>query len=165
MRILMLAFFMVPFVLPSQKGPIHVGGMYMEYEIIKDSVTISLKAPTTGWVGIGFNHENNIVGSDLLLFHVVDDQVEGKDMFVKGIGNPQEDIMLNGRTSFQLLFGKEENRQTYIQFRIPLNNSDQYDFKHALSEPFWLILAYSTHDEFDHHSIMRRHIPFVFESN
>lgn len=165
MRIILLAFFMVPFVLPSQRGPVHVGGMRMDYEIANDSVTISLKAPTTGWVGIGFNDENNIVGSDLLLFHVVNGHAEGKDMYVKGIGDPREDIDLQGSPSFALLHGKEENRNTQIQFRIPLNNEERSDFKHALSKPFWLILAYSTHDEFDHHSIMRRHIPFIFESN
>ncbi len=165
MRILVLSFFMVPFVLPSQKGPVFAGGMRMDYEIVNDSIIISLNAPTTGWIGIGFNDENNIVGSDLLLFHVVDGKPEGIDMHVQGIGDPRQDTDLGGITSFTLLHGKEANRNTEVRFSIPIKSQDQYDFQHTLSKSFWLILAYSAYDDFDHHSIMRRHIPFILEAN
>lgn len=163
MRILILAFFTVPFLLPDQRGPVHVGGMNMSYEIANDSLTISLRAPTTGWIGIGFNHENNIVGSDLLLFHVIDEQTTGTDLYVQALGDPRKDIELNGHESFRILYGSEANGHTQVQFRVPLDNQDPYDFQHTLSESFWLILAYSAHDDFDHHSLMRRHVSFVFE--
>ncbi|MDW3191454.1 MAG: DOMON domain-containing protein [Cytophagales bacterium] len=163
MRLLILALFTAPFFLPEQRGPVHVGGMHMSYEITNDSVTISLSAPTTGWVGIGFNQENNILESDLLLFHVIEGKASGLDLFVKGIGDPRKDTDLNGHTSFRMLEGKEENGQTEVQFRIALDSQDPNDYQHTLSESFWLILAYSAHDDFEHHSLMRRHVPFVFE--
>ena len=165
MRIVVLAFFMVPFLLPEQRGPVHVGGMEMSYEIFDDSVAVSLRGPTTGWVGIGFNDENNIVGSDLLLFHVIGDETVGLDMYVQGVGDPQEDILINGQHSIRILEGNEQAGQTRIRFSMALNSQDPNDYKHTLSEPFWLILAYAAVDDFKHHSLMRRHIPFVFESN
>lgn len=164
-KTLILILLMVPIVLLAQRGPIHVNGMEMTYQVTDDSITILLMAPTSGWVGIGFNSEDNILGSDLLLFHVKGDQIHGKDMFVKGFGDPREDNSLQGSDSFRILSGSETVQQTQVQFRIPINNQDPFDFKHTLSKSFWLILAFSTHDEFDHHSHMRRHIPFVFESN
>lgn len=164
-KILILTLLMAPIVLLAQRGPLHVGGMEMTYQVTDDSISISLMAPTSGWVGIGFNTEDNIEGSDLLLFHVKDDQIHGKDMFVKGFGDPREDSSLQGHTSFRILGGSEAAQKTQVQFRIPLNSQDPFDFKHTLSKSFWLILAYSNHDEFDHHSRMRRHIPFIFEAN
>lgn len=60
-RFLILALFTVPFVLPQQKGPVHIGGMSLSDKIARDSVDISLTAPTTGWVGIGFNDEKTLL--------------------------------------------------------------------------------------------------------
>lgn len=164
MKAVLICLCMLPFALLAQRGPLEVGGMKMSYQYQTDSLTITLVAPTTGWLGIGFNAANNIVGSDLLLFHVVNGHTSGKDLFVKGFGDPREDTDLQGQNSIRILEGKETNKQTTVTFRIALNSKDSNDFRHVLGEKVWLILAYSTHDEFDHHSRMRKHIPFVFES-
>lgn len=146
------------------QNTIAVKGMEFKYEILEDKVKIVLAAPTKGWVGVGFNTQNSIVESDLYLFRVKDGRTEGLDMKVISFGNPQEDQVLGGTIDFSKLKGKEENGTTQITFQLPLNTRDQYDFDHQLNKPFWLILAYSTQDDFGHHSRVREHIKFTFEN-
>ena len=140
---------------------ITVNGMTFAYDILEDNIEISLEAPTHGWVGVGFNDGNDIVGSDLYLFHVVGKEVEALDMYVVGFGDPRKDSQLGGIHSVQTLTGLEVNGHTKVTFQLPFPSMDPYDFKHSLDKQFWLILAYSTHDDFDHHSRMRKHISFT----
>lgn len=137
-------------------------GMSFTYEILDETITIKLKAPTKGWVGVGFNTQNQIVKSDLLLFRVKEGRTEGMDMHVVGFGNPKEDRELGGTTDFTHLKGIEQDGYTQVEFQLPFPSSDEYDFKHQLKQPFWLILAYSTHDDFGHHSRMRTHVEMTF---
>ena len=159
----MIVLLLLGFWLNAQKG-VNLNGMTFNYEILEDShIEISLEAPTKGWVGVGFNDHNDIVGSDLYLFHVVGQEAEALDMKVVGLGNPKIDSQLGGTHSVAVLKGQEVDGRTKVTFRLPFPSSDPYDFRHELGKQFWLILAYSTHDEFDHHSRMRKHIPFTLE--
>ena len=109
----------------------------------------------------GQNQENNIVKSDLLLVHVVNDKVEALDMYVLGFGNPKEDETIGGSMDIRMLAGEEKNGQTKVTFKIPIASKDQYDFSHKIGQQFWLILAYSMEDDFGHHSRMRKHVLFT----
>ena len=141
-----------PFVLFAQGDFLEIGGMELHYQLMDDSVEISLSGPTNGWVGIGFNDENNIVGSDLILFRIIKGKVEVKDMFVKGFGDPRMDTQLGGKNSVTVLSGKETSSTTSVNFRLALDSKDRNDFRHQIGKGFWLIMAYSTHDDFAHHS-------------
>ncbi len=139
-----------------------LGGMSWKCNKEGDFLVMELRAPTRGWVGVGFNQENAIVQSDLLLFHVVDGKEESTDMYVKGFGNPKTDESLGGSHDIEIVDFSETNYETYIKFRRLWKGEDIYDYPLKNGEPFWLILAYSTHDEFEHHSRMRRHEKIVF---
>lgn len=152
-----------PFVLFAQRDLLEINGMQLTYQLENDSIEITLSAPTKGWVGIGFNRENNIVGGDLLLFHYVNGKVEAKDLFVKGFGDPRDDKQLGGNKSVVILEGEESSHETTVKFKLALDSQDPYDFKHERGNDFWLIMAYSTHDDFDHHSRMRKHLLYRFE--
>ena len=152
----MLFLALSPFGLPAQEE-VMMGGMKFSYQLLDEEIEVTLEAPTLGWVGVGFNDHNSIVKSDLLLFHVVEGQVEGLDMHVVAAGNPQEDEDLGGTMDISAPEGKEEKGKTHIKFRLPFPAKDAFDFTHRLNRQFWLILAYSTHDDFGHHSAMRKH--------
>lgn len=128
-----------------------------------DYLVMELRAPTQGWVAVGFNQKNNIVHSDLLMFHVANGKTESMDMYVKGFGNPQTDISLGGQHNIEVLDFEETGKETYIQFRRLWKGKDSNDFQLKNGESFWLVLAYSTHDEFDHHSRFRKHQKVVFK--
>lgn len=140
---------------------VDLGGMTASHRIVDDRVEFTLTAPTTGWLGIGFNDRNNIVGSDLYLLHVVKGKTSGQDMYVKGAGDPRLDQSLGGTNDIQIISGEESGGKTKIVFSLPLASQDKNDFQLAPGRELWLILAYSTHDEFDHHSRMRKHVRFT----
>lgn len=154
-----------PFALMAQGEPLNVDGMELSYSIRGDSVDITLSAPTSGWIGLGFNDQNSIVRSDLLLFHVVNGRTEAIDMHVVSAGNPKKDTSLGGQHSIRVKEGHEISGKTTVRFSIALRNGDWYDYQHKVADDFWLILAYSTHDEFAHHSSMRKHVKYRFENN
>ena len=116
-----------------------------------------------GWVGVGFNSKNSIVGSDLLLFNIKGKKVTRTDLFVKGAGNPVKDSANGGKNTAVIHGGTQESGYTKIQFSIPLDSKDSNDFVHVLGQKYWLILAYSVSDDFDHHSRVRKHVPFILK--
>ncbi len=139
-----------------------LGGMTWKCNRDGDFLVMELRAPTKGWIGVGFNQENSIVQSDLLLFHVVDGKEGSTDLYVKGIGNPKTDKSLGGSHDIEIIDFSETKNETYIKFRRLWKGKDIYDYQLKNGEAFWLILAYSTHDEFAHHSRMRKHEKVIF---
>lgn len=140
---------------------VELGGMTTKHRIVGDRVEFTLTAPTNGWLGIGFNDRNSIVGSDLYLMHVIDGKTAGQDMYVKGAGDPRLDQSLGGTSDLQIISGEESAGKTKVVFSLPLNSTEQYDYQLEPGKSLWLILAYSTHDEFAHHSRMRKHVRFT----
>jgi len=143
---------------------IQAGSMTFEAWLVEDQIEIELQAPTSGWVAVGFNKSNAIVGADLLQFRVKDsDEVYAEDQFVTSFGKHPTDESLGGVSNIKIISGEERNGDTAIRFRIPFSSGDQYDFPHQLNHSFWLILAYSVSDDFEHHSIMRKHFLYQWE--
>lgn len=148
----------------SVHNPLKVSLGGMKWSCVREGneLIMELSAPTKGWVAVGFNDENNILHSDLIMFRVVDGQVEVQDMYVKGVGDPRLDDSLGGRQNIDMLEAEERDQQTYVRFRRPWSGKDDYDYNLEQGETFWLILAYSTHDDFAHHSRLRRHVKVIF---
>ena len=141
----------------KSQNDIHAGEMNFQNTIANDSILIEISAPTTGWLAVGFNIENKIVGSDLKMFKVNNGQIEAEDQFVKGIQDHPGDASIGGENNIKLLSGIEDAKGTRIKFKIPLHSNDRFDYSHKMKVDFWLILAYSESDDFEHHSIMRKH--------
>lgn len=147
----------------NAQSSVQLGGMSWSCAQERDYLVMKLYAPTTGWLGVGFNHHNNIVHSDLLLFNVRDGQVNKQDMYVRGIGDPQLDSHLGGSTDVEIIAFEETAEHTFICFRRPYQVDDRFDFSLVRDQEFWLILAYSIDDDFRHHSRMRQHQKVVFK--
>ncbi len=142
-----------------------VSGITFTYEVVGEALICKLDAPTNGWVGVGFNNKNSIVGSDLLLFNIIEGKPSGTDLFVKGAGNPVKDKENGGKNTITILGGSERDSYTTITFSIPMDSGDSNDFVHQTNKEGWLILAYSVDDDFKHHSRVRKHIPFVIHKD
>lgn len=134
----------------------------LQYKWEGDSITLQITAPANGWLAVGFNTENNIIGSDLLQFAVNNGKIQAEDQLVTGPQVHPTDLSLGGQHNIHLLDFAEIPGQTAVRFRIPARSGDPMDFKHALNQPFWLITAYSVSDDFQHHSIQRKHLPFTW---
>ena len=146
-----------PFLKINAQNEIQSDEMSFWSTIENDSILIKIKAPTKGWLAVGFNDKNEIVGSDLKMFRVKNNRLEAEDQFVKGFQNHPSDSEVGGIQNIKLLSGEETSEATNLVFKIPLNSNDPFDYLHQPGESFWLILAYSVSDDFDHHSIMRKH--------
>lgn len=140
-------------------------GITFTYEILDDDLKCTLTAPTNGWIGVGFNDKDSIVGSDLLLFNIVDGKPSSTDLFVKATGNPVRDEDNGGKNTITILGGTEKDSSTTVTFSIPIDSGDHNDFLHQVDKETWLILAYSVDDDFRHHSRVRKHIPFVINKD
>lgn len=152
------------FALPNEKE-IRQGPMTCTYNLQGDSIEIELKAPTLGWLAIGFNSENSIVGSDLKQLTIRKEQVYYEDQFVQAFQTNPPDVSHGGESNVTIINGVEKAGSTTIKFRIPMQSTDKYDFKHCTEKDFWLILAYSQSDDFEHHSTMRKHVKMRWKAS
>lgn len=136
--------------------------MTVDWEREGGLIHFSLKAPTKGWLAIGFNDRNAIVNADLKMFRIVNDQPEAQDFYVVSHGNPQKDEGLGGKSTMSRLRGKEDKQFSTVSFTIDITSSHYTDGNFDFSQSLWLIAAYSISDDFVHHSIMRKHIQVDF---
>ena len=139
------------------------GKMNAQIEMQSDSLDIILEAPTKGWLAVGFNEKNDIVKSDLIQARVRAGKVEIEDQYVTGIGQHPTDRSLGGGHNVRIVSGTETDRHTQIHLRLPLSSGDAYDFDHLQQKKYWVILAYSIDDDFQHHSTRRQHNRLVWE--
>lgn len=128
---------------------------WMEHD---DHWAFELKAPTTGWVALGFNRKNDIVHTNLIMGAVEQGQLKMEDFYVVGFGNPQPVKKLGGELAITAMEGDEKDGQTIIRFHIPKVSIDKYHYNLEAGKERWLICAYSRSDDFGHHSMMRQHV-------
>lgn len=142
---------------------IEAGGMTVQLRYLDDSLDCLITAPTAGWVAIGFNSRSGLTGTNLIMAAVLPDgSVQISDRYVFGPGDHRAiSDSSDTKTSSaapRLVSGIEERRDsghiTRIRFRVPVVPRDRYH--HDLrQQEFYLLMAYSQADEFDHHSTMR----------
>lgn len=144
--------------LPPILTQIEMGGMSLNYQKTNTEIKFEIAAPTTGWVAVGFNDRDAILHADLLQFKVEQGIVYGEDQYVQAMGVHPNDVSLpGGQNQIRNLKGREENGWTYISFDLAWESTDPNDFALRPQKPLWLLLAYSTSDDFAHHSRVRQH--------
>lgn len=130
-------------------------GFTMEWTHYDDHLRISITAPSTGWVAVGFTRGSEIVDTNLIQGHVSGGGVFIQDQYVTDLGKhpPVEELAVESRI-FNVS-GKEEDGQTTLQFNIFKAKVDNlhYDLSEGNKINVWL--AYSVSDDFDHHSRKR----------
>lgn len=140
------------------------GEMIFRYEIIKDSIFCFLSAPTNGWIMVGFNSDNSTQLADFKFFAIKNRKIIAEDRKNIGGRNYPTDESLDGENNLRVYSGIEVNGITQISFAIPLISNDPNDYQFNLNQQFYLILAYSREDDFEHHSIYRKHIKYKWQS-
>ncbi len=145
--------------LSSQNKSLRTEGFLLEWNHQGDYVWFSLTAPTEGWLAVGFNDADDLMGSNLIQGGVIQDKVVIQDQFITGFGEhpPVETLAVPSRISG--LAGSQMNGSTTISFYITKDKMDKlhYDLSEGREINVWL--AYSISDHFQHHSrkrILRR---------
>jgi hypothetical protein len=136
---------------------LEVNGMTIDWQHRNDRVFFSLSAPTEGWVTLGFNEKDDIVGTNLIFCRVISGKVEVADHFVVGMGNHQPTEKVGGTSVFKDISGEEKGGKTTVSFSMPVEASDKFHFDLTRGTSKWFICAFSAEDDFYHHSRMREH--------
>jgi hypothetical protein len=150
----------------SQPSPntVTMANMTLHHQLETDSLTLTLTAPTSGWIAVGFNHNESLIGSDLIMCRVQNGRGICSDQHIRGIQDHPEDITSGGHHNIRVLDAWENGIQTQIQLRIPLQSGDPLDFIHKPQTDFQLMLAWSVDDDFSHHSRLRKQRSYRWDS-
>lgn len=133
---------------------LQIPGMKADWALQEDALVVTLTAETTGWMVVGFNRDDAIVGADLKFVRVVDGVAELYDHHVIGIGDHRPDA---APTEARILSHRQREGTTEVTLRLPLEPSDPQDLRLPVDEDVWMILAWSVSPDLEHHSRVRRH--------
>ena len=144
----------------SQKS-VEVGGMDISWRYIDNYIEFKLSAPNDGWVALGFNQKNDIKDTHLLMFSINGDRQDFQELYVQEAGNPVQISKIFDKSTDIVYSCEEENKKTSVLFRIALNTYPEFSASLKEGTEIWLICAYSEEDDFEHHSMMRKHVKVV----
>jgi hypothetical protein len=100
-------------------------GLYMGTD--GTDLTLRLRAPTTGWVAVGFDPSSMMKDADIVIGYVSGDGVFVRDDWGTGPTSHQPDTALGGTDDVTGVSGEESDGVTTISFTIPLDSGDPYD--------------------------------------
>jgi len=120
-------------------------------------VFFEMSAPTKGWVTIGFNDQNKLKNAYLIMGRLVTPQANAEvvEHFTSAPGNYRSIESLGKVPAIQHVYGEQKNGRTILKFSLPVIPKSKYQQALSPGRNCVLILAYSTHTDFQHHSIMR----------
>lgn len=107
------------------------------------NLDVKLKAPTTGWLAIGFNPVRVMKGANYIFAYVKNGKVYVSDHFGTGLVAHDEDVKLGGHNDIQNAFGTEKDGTTEVAFTIPLDSGDPYDVVLDPQGQTTVLLAYN----------------------
>ena len=114
-----------------------------------------MNAPTDGWVAIGFNTQDQLAGTNLIMGCVKSGKTIVEDRHTVRPGHYPTVVELGGTSAVSETSGLENDHYTTISFTIPLKAVDQYHHDLEPGNEYTVLMAYSREDDFLHHSIMR----------
>lgn len=129
--------------------------MIVSWEVQENQIYFEMQAPTQGWVTIGFNENESLSGAYLLMGRIKNGKAEVVEHYVKQPGDYQPILEYGIESQILSVNGLENETQTQLSFSIPIAAISQYHKNLFVGTQWTLIIAYSTEDDFQHHSIMR----------
>lgn len=136
-------------------------GLEVSWEHLSARTHFSVKAPTQGWIAIGFNKKSDLKGTFLIMCRIVDSVVEVEPHYILGPGDYKPVADLNQRVAVRDISGVQDEKTSKIQFSIPSEVSGNYSCSFLAGDTYHMLLAYSLSPEFQHHSIMRTSVLVV----
>ncbi len=103
---------------------------------------VTLTAPTTGWVAVGFQPTAFMKDANLIIGYVDSGTPHLRDDFGTGQVTHASDVSLGGTDDASLLSGNESEGETVLEFRMPLNSGDAYDAVLSMGDSHTFIFAY-----------------------
>jgi hypothetical protein len=130
-------------------------GMLMRWYYQHDSIHLEVRAPTRGWVTVGFNEKESMSGAYLLMGRVRNGRAEVVEHYTHSSGNYQPITTLGESSLISTVEGEELDHTTVIRYAIPIHPPTRYRKDLAPGNSYFMTLAFSREDDFQHHSMMR----------
>lgn len=133
----------------AQAAPVVVeaNGIRLSVLVKGANLEVTVRAPTSGWVAVGFNPSNKMKDADFLIGYVKDGKAFARDDFGTGTGSHAEDAKIGGKDNLVSFSGVEKDGVTEVTFVVPRDSGDAKDSK-LLAGEHSVILAYSRGDSF-----------------
>jgi len=102
-----------------------------------------LRAPTTGWVGVGFGTTGQMKGSEIFLGYVQNGQATIKDEFGDATNHHTPVTELGSQSIIADESGTQTNGTTELRFSIPLDVTGKYHVALVPGQQYLLLLAHA----------------------
>lgn len=112
------------------------------WKVDGDSLAVKLVAETDGWIGIGFNPIDKMMGANFILGYVKDGKAKIVDEYGTKETQHKSDKKLEGSVDATLIGGTEIDGKTTIEFVIPLDSGDKNDTKIDVDGDTIVLLGY-----------------------
>lgn len=123
-------------------------GMELHWTIEGDSIYLGLRAPTRGWLAIGWDPSGPIMeGEDILIGYIRGKELFLQDYFANSSVTHANDVSLGGRDDVLEASGAEDATATTIEFRRRLDTGDRFD-RPLAGGAHTVQLAYAPTDDF-----------------
>ncbi|MDW3646953.1 MAG: DOMON domain-containing protein [Bacteroidia bacterium] len=139
--------------IPLQK--VEKNGMLVSWEEKGEYLEFEVSAPSQGWLAVGFNEEEGLAGTHLIMAAVRGKSVHLSDRFILKAGDHRALSELGVGEKLELISGEENASGSRVSFRIPKLSQDDYHKNLLPASSFHMLMAYSREDDFTHHSMMR----------
>jgi calcineurin-like phosphoesterase family protein len=139
----------------EHKKRIYENGMEVTWQFKNDRIYFTMSAPTDGWVAIGFNAQSDITGAYLIMGNVKKNKPKVVEYYTRSPGKYKSISELGGEVEVNNINGNENKENTKLQFSLPIKSSCQYKRDLTKGKKYFLLIAYSRSDDFQHHSMMR----------
>ena len=123
-------------------------GIVMSWKVEGSSLTVRIRARSTGWVAVGFEPSQAMKDANFIIGYVKDGKVNLRDDFGTERGKHTADTKLGGNSDVNAISGSEKNGITEITFSIPLDSGDAYDKPLRQGNEYSILLAYGKTDSF-----------------
>ncbi len=118
-----------------------------------DLLEMSIAAPTTGWVAVGFEPEAAMKNADIIIGYIENGEIFLRDDFGDGYTSHSSDESLGGSDDVSIISGEEDAGITQISFSIPLGSDDEFDKFLESGGTFKVLLAYGSDDADDYNGM------------
>ena len=119
-----------------------------QWKIKESSLEIILKAPTKGWIAVGFDPSSMMQDANFIIGYVRDGQVFVRDDYGTWFSSHASDESLGGNNDITGFSGNESSKKTQISFTIPLDSGDEYDRLLMPGQQYQILLSYGEKDDF-----------------
>jgi hypothetical protein len=133
-------------------------GMKVSWYFQNEQIYFEISAPTDGWITVGFNQNSGIQGAYLLMGNVINGKANLVEHYTISTGNYKPITELGEISQVKNIEGEEKNNFTQMKFSLPVKTLNKYQKDLKPDMNYFMILAYSREDDFQHHSMMRTHI-------